>query len=162
MKDFEKARTRLLVISNNLKVRDNLVMLLSGYGYFVDYTTSRDEGLESFKKYRQAVVIIDVPSLPRYPERMMRLFMSHKKTPVILVAAEHKDEKLVYLFLKKGVYDVLHLPLEMDYVEVILKRLVTYNDLLARTEFVQTLVVLTLMVIPAWVLCAFLIAQVLR
>ena len=162
MKVFEKARTRLLVISNDIKVRDNLVMLLTGYGYFVDYVSDRDEGIASFKKNRQAVVIIDVPSLPRYPERMMRLFQSHKKNPIILIAAGHKDEKLAYLFLKKGVYDVLHLPLEMDYVEVVLKRLVCHSELLAKAEFVQTLVVMTLLVMPAWVLCAFLVAQVFR
>jgi hypothetical protein len=47
----------------------------------------------------------------------------------------------------------------MDYVDVVLKRLVNHSELLARNEFVQTLVTLTLLVMPAWVYCAFLIAK---
>jgi DNA-binding NtrC family response regulator len=161
MKVFERTRTRLLVIAKDMKIRENLVTLLTGYGYYVDYVEDRDQGLKSFIKYRQAVVIIDLPSLPSDPEEMMRLFMMHKKNPVIIVAAEVKDEKHVLQYLKNGVYDVLYLPLTMNYVEVVLKRLVTHSELLARTEFVQTLGTLTLLVMPVWIFCAFLIARAL-
>ena len=160
MKVFEKARTRLLVIAQDQKVRESLVTLLTGYGYYVDYEQDRDKGIKSFIKYRQAVVIIDLPSLPSDPEEIMRLFMMHKKNPIIILAVETKDEKHVLKYLKKGVYDVLYLPLTMDYVEVVLKRLVIHSELLAHNEFVQTLVTLTLVVIPVWIFCAFLIAKV--
>jgi DNA-binding NtrC family response regulator len=162
MKVFEKTRTRLLVIARDLKVRENLVMLLTGYGYYVDYVEDREQGLKSFIKYRQAVVIIDLPSFPSDSEEMMRLFMMHKKNPVIIIAAEEKDENHVLQYLKNGVYDVLYLPLTMNYVEVVLKRLVTHSELLARTEFVQTMGTLTLLVMPVWIFCAFLIAKALN
>lgn len=162
MKVFERTRTRLLVIAKDLKVRENLVTLLTGYGYYVDYVEDREQGLKSFIKYRQAVVIIDLPSFPSDSEEMMRLFMMHKKNPVIIIAAEVKDEKHVLQYLKNGVYDVLYLPLTMNYVEVVLKRLVTHNELLARTEFVQTMGTLTLLVMPVWIFCAFLIAKALN
>lgn len=161
MRVFEKTRTRLLVIANDVKIRENLVTLLTGYGYYVDYVEDREQGIRSFIKYRQAVVIIDMPSLPPDPEEMMRLFMMHKKNPVIIVAAEVKDEKRVLPYLKNGAYDVLYLPLTLNYVEVVLNRLVTHNELLARNEFVQTLVTLTLLVMPVWIFCAFLIARAL-
>ncbi len=160
MKVFEKARTRLLVIAQDLTVRENLVTLLTGYGYYVDYEQDREQGLKSFMKYRQAVVIIDLPSLPSDPEEIMRLFMMHKKNPIIILAVETKDEKHVFKYLKNGVYDVLYLPLTMNYVEVVLKRLVTHSELLAHNEFIQTLVTLTLLVMPVWIFCAFLIAKV--
>lgn len=162
MKVFERARTRLLVIAQDLKVRENLVTLLTGYGYYVDYEQDREQGLKSFIKYRQAVVIIDLPSLPPDPEDMMALFELHKKNPIIIVAVETKDEKHVFKYLKKGVYDVLHLPLTINYVEVVLKRLVTHSELLAYNEFIQTLVFLMVLVMPAWIFCAFLIAKALQ
>ncbi len=161
MKVFERTRTRLLVIARDAKVRENLVTLLTGYGYYVDYVEDREQGLMSFIKYRQAVVIIDLPSLPSDPKEIMRLFMMHKKNPIIIVAAEIKDEKCVLQYLKNGVYDVLYLPLTMNYVEVVLKRLVNHVELLARAEFVQTLGTLTLLVMPVWIFCAFLIARAL-
>ncbi len=159
MKVFEKVRLRLLVIAKDEKVRENLVTLLTGYGYYVDYVKDQEEGLRSFIKYRQPVIIIDVPSLPPDPEEMTRLFMLHKKNPVIIVAAEAKDEKYARHYLKNGAYDLLHLPLTMDSVDVVLKRLVNHSELLSRNEFVQTLVALTILVMPAWVYCAFLIAK---
>ena len=64
-------------------------------------------------------------------------------------------------YLKNGAYDVLYLPLTINYVEVVLNRLVTHNELLARNEFVQTLVTLTMLVMPIWIFCAFLIARAL-
>jgi DNA-binding NtrC family response regulator len=161
MKVFERTRTRLLVIAKDVKVRENLVTLLTGYGYYVDYMEDREQGLNSFIKYRQAVVIIDLPSLPPDPEEMMSLFIMHKKNPIIIVAAEPKDEKHVLQYLKNGVYDVLYLPLTVNYVEVVLKRLVTHSELLSRNEFIQTLGTLTLLVVPLWIFCAFLIARAL-
>jgi DNA-binding NtrC family response regulator len=160
MKVFEKARTRLLVIAQDLKVRENLVTLLTGYGYYVNYEQDREQGLKSFIKYRQTVVIIDLPSLPSDPEEMMRLFMVNKKKPIIIIAAETKDKKQVFKYLKKGVYDVLYLPLTMNYLEVVLKRLVTHSELFVYNEFTKTLVTLTLLVMPVWIFCAYLIAKV--
>lgn len=161
MRVFEKARTRLLVIAQDFKVRESLVTLLTGYGYYVDYEEDREKGLKSFTKYRQAVVIIDLASLPSDPEEMMHLFMMHKKNPIIIIAVESKDENQVFKYLKKGVYDVLYLPLTINYVEVVLKRLVNHGELIAYNEFIQTLVTLTLLVMPVWIFCAFLIAKVL-
>lgn len=161
MKVFEKARTRLLVIAQDLKVRENLVTLLTGYGYYVNYEQDREQGLKSFIKYRQTVVIIDLPSLPSDPEEMMRLFMVNKKKPIIIIAVETKDKKHVFKYLKKGVYDVLYLPLTMNYLEVVLKRLVNHSELFVHNEFTKTLVTLTLLVMPVWIFCAYLIAKVL-
>lgn len=159
MKRFLKARTRLLVISADIAVRDKLVTLLTGYGYYVDYVRTRSEGVSSFRKYKQAVVVIDHLLLPRHPEWLISLFRIHKKNPIVLIAAPIGHMEQMVPYLKMGAYDVLHLPLQVDYVEIIFRRLVNYSRLSALKEFIQVLSILLALVAPVWMLCVYLLAR---
>jgi len=152
MKVFEKSRPRLLIISKETGIRDELVTLLTGYGYFVDYVNNREDGLDKFKKHKQAIVIIDVPSLPRYPGRMLRIFQTFKKNPIILIAAKKSEEKKVEPYLRNGVYDILHLPLNLNYVGINLRRLVSTSHLMAQNEFLILLVGLGILILPIWIM----------
>ena len=54
-------RHRVLIISRSLDLRNELVTLLSGYGYFVEFCQSRMEGTRKFRAHKQSIVILDVP-----------------------------------------------------------------------------------------------------
>ena len=62
----EANRDRVLVISNRGEVRNELVTLLSGYGYFVEYCATRREGIRKFRSHKQSIVILDVNALRTY------------------------------------------------------------------------------------------------
>jgi len=139
MKKFEKNRTRLLIICEDQTVSNDLVTLLTGYGYYVDYVSSRKEGIIKYRQYKQAIVIFDAASLPKYPRHLFKVFSYYSSNPKILIAARPEEETKIYPFLNDGVYDIIQLPLRYDYLDFNLRRLVSYDNLQARHEF-QTLI----------------------
>mgnify|MGYP006293295607 CR=1 FL=1 len=141
----------MLVISRDHKVRSDLVTLLTGYGYFVDYVEDRDEGIAKFRQHKQAVVIIDVPALPRFPESIFREFRAYSRNPIVLIAAHRDEQKKVYPYLDEGAYDVLELPLKTDYLHFRLRRLVAHSALEAESEFRRLLVSALLFALPIWI-----------
>jgi DNA-binding NtrC family response regulator len=153
MKIFEKNRTRLLLISKDNSLRNNLITLLTAYGYYVDYADSRAKGLEMFKHNKQAIVILDVHALPENPDEMIQSFQVYRRDPIVLIAAGPDDEETVYPFLKKGVYDILHLPLRVEYLQVIFRRLVEHNSLRSQAEYMKVLLTLGLFSVPVWISC---------
>jgi len=92
----ERNRSRLLIISRDRTVRNDMIMLLSGCGYFVDYVETRAEGIAKYRNFKHAVVILDVHALPRSPQRLLKLFQMYKKNPIILIVAEKNDEERLY------------------------------------------------------------------
>lgn len=159
MAQLNKNLPRLLVISRNPKVRDDLVTLLTGYGYYVDYVQDRSEGIARFRQHKQTIVIVDVPALPRFPQRMFRMFRVYRRNPIVLIAAYEDEQERAYSYLKHGVYDVIQLPLNIDYVDIVLSRLVKYNKLTAQNEFMRLLILLTVFVIPLWILLIAVVAR---
>jgi DNA-binding response OmpR family regulator len=127
-----------------------MVTLLSGCGYYVDYVENRSEGIEKFRNFKHAVIILDVQAIPRSPHRLLRLFSQFKKNPIILVLAEKKDEEKLYPFMHLGVFDVVSLPLNLDYLYFVLKRLITFSKLSAKAEFSKFFIGSIMFSIPIW------------
>ncbi|MBD3316474.1 MAG: response regulator [Chitinivibrionales bacterium] len=150
MKTFDRTRRRLLVICRDHKVRSDLVTLLTGYGYFVDYVEDRHEGIAKFKQHKQAVVIIDVPALPQFPESVFREFRVYSRNPIILIAAHKDEQRKVYPYLDEGAYDIIELPLKADYLHFRLRRLVAHSALEAVSEFRRFLISALLFALPVW------------
>jgi CheY-like chemotaxis protein len=87
MRFAERNMPRLLIISKDPLVRNDMIMLLSGCGYFVDYVENRSEGIAKFRNFKHAVVILDVHALPRSPQRLLKLLKMYKKNPITLRVA---------------------------------------------------------------------------
>lgn len=147
-KSFERARPRLLVICKSRQSRNDLVTLLTGYGYYVDYVESRAAGIKNFREHKQAIVIIDVPALPQFPERMFKLFSIYKRNPVILIAAQKTEENSIYQYMQQGVYDIVQLPLKPVYQHYVLRRLVEHSAMREKNEFLRNIATLLLLGIP--------------
>jgi len=150
-KKYERTRPRLLVICKNQQARNDLVTLLTGYGYYVDYVDSRAAGVLNYRAHKQAIIIMDVPALPQYPERMFKLFSMYRRNPVILIAAQINEEAAVYPYMQQGVYDIVQLPLKPGYQHYILRRLVEHSSLMAQNEFMKYMLSLGLLGIPVCV-----------
>jgi|GEM_PF-1035302 len=159
MRKFEKNRTRLLLICKDQSITNDLVTLLTGYGYYVDYVATRKEGILKYKQYKQAIVIFDAASLPRYPRLLFDIFQFYSSNPKILIAAHPDEEKKIYPFLNKGVYDIIQLPLRAEYLDFNIRRLVSYDNLQARYEFQSMFLKLGIYSSPLWVYFIVVLAQ---
>lgn len=152
-------RHRVLVISKNAEVRNELVTLLSGYGYFVEYCQSRMEGVRKFRAHKQPIVILDVPVLRAFPTRLFRLIQQVRKNTIVLIAANKKDEAAAFEKLGMGVYDVLNLPLKTDFLKLTLSRAINHHRLTLENLFVKNFVFFGLLMLPIWAVLAYLVVK---
>lgn len=152
-------RHRVLVISGSTETRNELVTLLSGYGYFVEYCQSRMEGLKKFRAHKQAIVILDVPSLRAFPRRLFRFFELLRKNTIVLIAAHKNEEMEAFRNLRHGAYDVLHLPLKTDFLKQTLARAQAHHKLLLENLFVKNVVFFSVLMAPIWGFLFYLLAR---
>ena len=149
----------MLVISKSAEVRNELVTLLSGYGYFVEYCQSRLEGIRKFRAHRQPIVILDVPVLGAFPKRLFKLIRMVRQNTIVLIAANKRDEAVAFERLSLGAYDVLHLPLKTEFLKLTLSRAINYHRLTLENLFVKNFVFFGLLMFPVWAFLAFLIIK---
>lgn len=151
MKTFDKNRTRLLIICQDQRLTNNLVTLLTSYGYYVDYCFTRKEGILKFKQHKQAIVIFEASLLPKFPSHLFKIFKIYSNNPKILIAAREDEEVKVYPYLNNGVYDIIQVPLRFEYLDFSIRRLIAYDNLMARHEFLTILSRLIAYSSPLWI-----------
>jgi DNA-binding NtrC family response regulator len=150
-------RHRVLVISRSRDLRNELVTLLSGYGYFVEFCQSRMEGIRKFRAHKQSIVILDVPVLRTFPLRLFRFIQMIRRNTIVLIAANRKEEAEAVQRLNLGAYDILHLPLQTDFLKLTLKRALDHHKLTVENIFVKNTVFFGLLMAPLWAILAYLI-----
>jgi DNA-binding NtrC family response regulator len=155
----DNSRHRVLVISRSQNLRNELVTLLSGYGYFVEYCHSRLEGVRKFRAHKQSIVILDVPVLRNFPQRLFRFFRMIRRNTIVLIAAHRKEEAEAVERLDLGAYDILHLPLQTDFLKLTLNRAIAHHRLTVENLFVKNVVFFGLMMLPVWGLLAYLLLK---
>lgn len=152
-------RHRVLVISRSPDLRNELVTLLSGYGYFVEFCHSRMEGVRKFRAHKQSIVIVDVPALRTFPMRLFRFIRMIRRNAIVLIAANRKEEAEAVQKLDLGAYDILHLPLQTDFLKLTLSRALEHHRLMVENIFVKNVVFFGLLMSPIWATLAYLMIR---
>lgn len=153
----DASRHRVLVISRSPDLRNELVTLLSGYGYFVEFCQSRMEGVRKFRSHKQSIVILDVPVLRNLPKRLFRFFRMIRRNTIVLIAANRKEEAEAVQRMDLGAYDILHLPLKTDFLKLTLNRAIEHHRLMVENIFVKNAIFFGLLMLPLWSLLAYLL-----
>lgn len=152
-------RQRVLVISRSTDLRNELVTLLSGYGYFVEFCQSRMEGVRKFRAHKQSIVILDVPVLRTFPQRLFRLFRKVRHNTIVLIAAHKKEEGEAFQHLRLGAYDILNLPLKTDFLKLTLSRALDHHRIMLENLFVKNAVFFGLLMLPVWATLAYVLLK---
>jgi DNA-binding NtrC family response regulator len=155
----DNSRHRVLVVSRSVELRNELVTLLSGYGYFVEFCHSRMEGMRKFRAHKQSIVILDMSVLRSFPHRLFWFIRMIRKNTIVLIAAHRKDEAEAVQRLDLGAYDILHLPLKMDFLKLTLNRALAHHRLIVENLFVKNVMFFGLLMLPLWALLAYLILK---
>jgi len=151
-------RHRVLVISKNDDLRNDLVTLLSGYGYFVDDFKDRLEGIRQFRAHKQSIIILDIPILRRFSKRIFYLIKMIQINAVVLIAAHHKETQIAFQHMKKGAYDILNLPLKTEFLIQTIERAQSHHRTILENMFVKNVLFFGLLMAPLWLLTFYLIA----
>lgn len=145
-------RQRVLIISRNSETRNEMVTLLSGYGYFVEYSNNRSDGIRKFRAHKPPIVVVDIPVLRAFPKRLFKLVQKVRKNTIVLIAANKREEDQAFEHLRLGAYDVLNLPLRTEFLKLTLNRAQAHHRLLIENIFVKNLMLFALLMLPIWLL----------
>jgi DNA-binding NtrC family response regulator len=155
----EANRHRVLVISRDIQVRHDLTTLLSGYGYYVESSGTRQDGVHSFRAHKQSIVILDVPTLREFPRRLFLFFQRVRRNTIVLIAASKAEEATAVERLALGAYDVLILPLKTDFLKLTLSRAIAHHRLSLENIFIKNMVFFALLFLPIWGFLAYLLMR---
>jgi DNA-binding NtrC family response regulator len=155
----EANRQRVLIISKSPELRSELVTLLSGYGYFVEFCSNRKDGIRKFRSHKQPIVILDVPTLRAYSNRLFRFFQMVRRNTIVLIAATKGEEPEAFERLALGAFDILNLPLKTDFLKLTLSRAFLHHKLILENIFVKNFIFFSLLMLPIWAYLGYLIIK---
>lgn len=158
VRSLNRIRPRLLVVSKQPSLRNDLVTLLTGYNYYVDYAETRQDGVRRFRHHKHVVVILDVDALPSSPHRLFAVFKAYRENPIILIAARREEEDRVYPFLEAGCFDILEVPLRVEYLHHKLRRVVQFHENMVQNQYHRILLLALAFSAPVWLLLIVLLA----
>ncbi len=132
----EGIRKRIMVVDDELSMREFLSIMLRKHGYQVDVAGSGEEALDKIERELYDLVITDL-SMPRIDGMtvLQRVKDVSPTTAVILVTAYATTESAIEA-MKRGAYDYIIKPFKVDELKIIIenaleqRRLVTENQLL--------------------------------
>ena len=115
-------KARILVVDDELSMREFLAILLDGEGYLVDQAESAEDALACMDQQRYEMVISDV-SMPGLNgiELLSRIKTQSPETAVLLITAFTTAEQAVEA-MKLGAYDYIGKPFKVEEVKVLVRK----------------------------------------
>ena len=115
-------KARILVVDDELSMREFLAILLDGEGYLVDQAESAEDALACMDQQRYEMVISDV-SMPGLGgiELLSRIKSQSPETAVLMITAFTTAEQAVEA-MKLGAYDYIGKPFKVEEVKVLVRK----------------------------------------
>ncbi len=154
-----KNRHRVLLASPDKSITDNVHMLLSSHGYYVDTASSYDELEEKMINYKASILIADVELLPTNPLILSQLYNTAKKKPVQLLIDRDENAPIVQEYLRTGIDDLLTIPFDADKLYRKVKRAAEYNRMQHDIEYHSGMLFILKLILPLFIAIVFFLAN---
>ena len=118
--------TQILVVDDELAIREVLIEFLSEHGYEAEGAEDGPEGLEMAKRLKPQVILLDI-AMPGMNgiETLKRLRQASIEAEVIMISG-HADHDQALMALDLGAFDFIQKPLDFRYLErTLLAKIVT-------------------------------------
>jgi two-component system response regulator PilR (NtrC family) len=127
-------RTRILVVDDELSMREFLAILLEGEGYRVDQAESAEDALRCMDLEHYDMVISDV-SMPGLGgiELLARIKAQAPETAVLMITAFTTAEQAVEA-MKLGAYDYIGKPFKVEEVKVLVRNALEKRSLVEENK----------------------------
>jgi putative two-component system response regulator len=126
---YQEGDANVLVVDDDEFVLDSVAALLKGRGYHVTASSSATEAFAKFREIKTNVVVTDI-RMPEVTgvELLDKIHALNPDIPVILMTA-YAELDVAVDALKKGAFDFLTKPFEMDYLYHAVEKAVRYHRL---------------------------------
>ncbi len=148
MKIFKKNRIRLLVLSQDEVILDNLATMLTGYDFYVDYLSSMKDGVRKFRAFRHPIVLVDERMIPPTSRRLFATFFKVQENCLILPMIHPENGERVGKYLEDGAYSSLNLPLNAREIHERLERLMLFYNTMTKLNYSKILFLNFVLILP--------------
>jgi two-component system, NtrC family, nitrogen regulation response regulator NtrX len=127
----------ILVIDDEKSIRNTLQEVLAYEGHKVDLATNGSEGLELFDKGEYDVVLCDIkmPGMDGI-EVLEKMHERNHDVPVIMISGHGNIDTAVEA-IKKGAYDFIEKPLDLNRLLVTMRNATERNELVTETRVLK-------------------------
>jgi DNA-binding NtrC family response regulator len=127
----------ILVIDDEKSIRNTLQEVLEYESHKVDLATNGGEGIELFEKNSYDVVLCDIkmPGLDGI-EVLEKMHQQARDLPVIMISGHGNIDTAVEA-IKKGAYDFIEKPLDLNRLLVTIRNATERNDLVTETRVLK-------------------------
>jgi two-component system, NtrC family, response regulator PilR len=131
---------KILVVDDELSMREFLAILLEGEGYLVDQAECAEDALRLMEQERYDLVLSDV-SMPGLDgiELLARIKSTSPETAVLMITAFTTAEQAVEA-MKLGAYDYIGKPFKVEEVKVLVGKALEQRTLVQENKRLQAVV----------------------
>ncbi len=147
MKYLNESRPRLLLISDDNIYQKNLITLITGYSFYVDYFDGLRDSIRKFRNFRHGVVLIDEDKLPRNVERFLKSFHRVQHRCLLVILSNDLNKKTRYM--NAGAYDVISKTLNVADNSSEIKRLVSSYQMIVKHNLLKFSLIIGALLMPA-------------
>ena len=127
----------ILIIDDEKSIRKTLTEILSYEGYKIDEAADGEEGLKRFREKNYDLVLCDI-KMPKLDgiEFLEKAKEINDETPVIIISGHGNIETAVEA-VKKGAYDYISKPPDLNRMLITLRNAMDKNKLVAETKVLK-------------------------
>ncbi|MFP4041310.1 MAG: sigma-54-dependent transcriptional regulator [Bacteroidales bacterium] len=128
---------KILAIDDEKTIRESLKEILEYENHEVELSADGEEGVELFKENKYDVVLLDI-KMPQMDgiEVLEKLFSITPDIPVIMISGHGSIDTAVDC-IKKGAYDFIEKPLDLNRLLVTVKNAMERKDLVKETKILR-------------------------
>ncbi|MDR0304949.1 MAG: hypothetical protein LBH98_09340 [Chitinispirillales bacterium] len=151
-----KDRQKVLILSKEKEIENDICIILSSHGYSIDITENEIEAEEKIIYYKPSIFIADINLLPEYPEKILSVFNKARKIPTFLIIEDGKLKEKQNRFLEYS-DEILQFPFNEDNLYHKIKKAVNYNRIVHDNEYYEGIFLVIKLFFPLLVLFLFVI-----
>ena len=155
MRQFLKQRIRVLLVCTNPQVQSQLVSMLTGFEFYVDYVDNVNDALVRFKSYRHPVVLIDESLLGATPQRLLDLFRLVQRDCLVLAIAPAGQSHEVLQRVEHGLFDILETPINPVDLRFRVRRLLKQHANKSSLNYMRVMFLVAMFLSPLLFLLAW-------
>jgi len=128
---------KISVIDDQRSIRNTLKDILEYEDHSVELAEHGEEGIEKFKAYKYDVVLCDI-KMPNMDgmEVLDAIIATGQETPIIMISGHGNIDTAVEA-IKKGAYDFIEKPLDLNRLLVSVRNAVEKKDLVTETKVLK-------------------------
>ncbi len=157
---FNKKQARILVVDDDKQLADNLVEYMSKLGYQASPAYGGREALRRFEKGDFQLVITDLKMPEMDGMELLDAVSRLDSRVIVMVITGYGTIESAVAALKKGAYDYVPKPFQMEELEIIVKRALERHTLFRQLGIFRGLTLALIISIPFWLILGIILALV--